>query len=147
MLQLVFSLLLSLWWFPKYDIITQRLGEGSVILDSLHPSLTCLKKEHFSKILCTGVESRTVIGVYFCHIHQQDVPDSAQNKHSEDQTSHSRFDSNWISVWLKTRMVFLFLSSMDVRVALTPHRGQLHSARQALPGKGFPSGYGRPSTD
>lgn len=31
-------------------------------------------------ILCRGVESRTVTGVYFCHIHQQDVSHTAKNK-------------------------------------------------------------------
>lgn len=39
MLQLSFSFLLSQGWFPKYDIITQRLSEGSVTHGALQMQL------------------------------------------------------------------------------------------------------------
>lgn len=97
MLQLLFSFLLSQWWFPKYDIITQRLSEGPVTHGALQMQLQFdlfeKKKDIPSKVLCGGVESWTVTGVYFCHTHQQDVNHRAQNKHTEDHTSHSGQDS------------------------------------------------------
>ena len=97
MLQLLFSFLLSRWWFPKYDIISQRLSEGSVTHGALaDATLVWLvwKKKHIpSKILCRGVESWTVTGVYLCHTHQQDVNHRTQNKHTGDCTSHWGQDS------------------------------------------------------
>lgn len=147
MLQLLFSLLLS-QWFPKYDIITQRLSEGLVTHDALNATRVWLvkkKKNIPSKILCRGVDSWIVTVVYFCHIHQQDVNHWAQNKHTEDQTSHSEQDSTVTEFrndcgweW----QLFFLLRWMDVRLALRQW-GQLHSIRQALPGTEFPSGYDR----
>lgn len=74
----LFSFPLSQGWFPKRDIITQRLSEGLMTLGAPQMQLKfdfCERKKKKKnipqKMLCRGVESWTVTGVYFCDTHQQ----------------------------------------------------------------------------
>lgn len=60
MLQLLFSFLLSWWWFPKYDIITQRLSESLVTRSALQMQLEFdlfKKKRTFLRKFYAGVLS------------------------------------------------------------------------------------------